>query len=140
MKNWDGFSAILHERLAASARANEREDCTVIALSIAAGLPYDVAHGMLEREGRKAGDGVQFHFAMAHMTALGTKTLCGYKVTPRSCGPKGRTVTQVLRDFPNGRLICCTKDHAFAVIDGTKHDYATGTRDRVRALYLFERA
>ena len=110
----------------------EKRDCSVVALSIAAGIPYDVAHGICKAAGRQNREGMYF------MEWCRTQaTICGYKVTvvnvPRI------TLAQVIRDFPKGRLICRKKNHVFAVIDGVVHDYGTGTRSRIYQVIAFER-
>ena len=110
----------------------EKRDCSVVALSIAAGIPYDVAHGICKAAGRQNREGMYF-IEWCRTQA----TICGYKVTvvnvPRL------TLAQVLRDFSKGRLICRKKNHVFAVIDGVVHDYGTGTRSRIYQVIAFER-
>ena len=110
----------------------EKRDCSVVALSIAAGIPYDVAHGICKDAGRQDGHGMYFVEWVRRQ-----RTICGYKVTvvnvPRL------TLAQVLRDFPKGRLICRKKNHVFAVIDGVVHDYGTGNNSRIYKVIAFER-
>ena len=135
----------------------EHADCTVIATSIALGLPYDVAHGLLERQGRR--DRHAFHLAhwLKSCAGLGV-TLCGYRVTAVNCASLANrqglnpqrmyyrssnyrypTLAKVQRDFPKGRFILRKAHHVFALIDGEWHD-TCGPRTRISDLFLFERA
>lgn len=131
----------------------EANDCTVIALSIAVGIPYDVAHGMLLLAGRRNCHGFMMTAWLADKAKLG-ETVCGYKFTQVDCGEldksalpaysrrplyKYKTVAQVRRDFPKGRFILSIHKHVFAMIDGVILDY-TSPRSRVKRLTLVERA
>jgi hypothetical protein len=128
---------------------NESNDCTVIAMSIALQMPYDEAHAMLERAGRKRGDG----FAMRRF--LRYTSVDGFKFTNVDCSKPNPdhswmqaysrtksvvypTLAQVQRDFPKGRFILTTCNHAIAMVDGKVLDFS-GAKCRIRSLTYVER-
>jgi hypothetical protein len=116
----------------------ERNDCSVVALSIAVGIPYDVAHHMLASAGRKPGHGFKMTVWLREQAELGG-IVCGYKFT--TVQADRRTLARVRRDFPKGRLMVTTRGHIFAMIDGVILDPAyTGERSQVRFVTLVERA
>ena len=125
---------------------NESSDCSVVALSIAVGIPYDVAHDILAKAGRRSRHGFQMTAWLADQARLGI-TCCGYKFTQTSCGKINYrtagytypTVAKVHRDFPKGRFMVSVSGHIFAMIDGVILDY-NGPRRQVKKLTLVERA
>jgi hypothetical protein len=135
---------VMQERIAHS----EGNDCSVIALSIVIGVPYNVAHDVLCAAGRRQGRGFQMSGWLSEQANLGG-IICGYKFTQvRTCtvdykyaGYKYKTVAQVRRDFPKGRFFLSVNHHIFAMIDGKLLDGSdTGMRSRVLRLTLAERA
>ena len=114
----------------------EDQDCTVVALSIAAGIPYNVAHDILRAAGRERCRGFRLVGWLRCQYRDG-RSVCGYKVTPVNAGRK--TLAQVRRDFPKGRFILRKRGHVFAMIDNEVMDYGTGNRTRITDLFLFER-
>ena len=114
----------------------EDNDCTVVALSIAAGIPYNVAHDILRAAGRERCKGFRLVGWLRCQYRDG-RSVCGYKVTPVNAGWK--TLAQVRRDFPKGRFILRKRGHVFAMIDNEVMDYGTGNRTRITDLFLFER-
>ena len=114
----------------------EDNDCTVVALSIAAGIPYNVAHDILRAAGRERCKGFRLGGWLRCQYRDG-RSVCGYKVTPVNACRK--TLAQVRRDFPKGRFILRKRGHVFAMIDNEVMDYGTGNRTRITDLFLFER-
>ena len=114
----------------------EDNDCTVVALSIAAGIPYNVAHDILRAAGRERCKGFRLVGWLRCQYRDG-RSVCGYKVTPVNAGRK--TLAQVRRDFPKGRFILRKRGHVFAMIDNEVMDYGRGNRTRITDLFLFER-
>ena len=114
----------------------EDNDCTVVALSIAAGIPYNVAHDILRAAGRERCRGFRLVGWLRCQYRDG-RSVCGYKVTPVNACRK--TLAQVRRDFPKGRFILRKRGHVFAMIDNEVMDYGTGNRTRITDLFLFER-
>ena len=114
----------------------EDNDCTVVALSIAAGIPYNVAHDILRAAGRERCKGFRLVGWLRCQYRDG-RSVCGYKVIPVNAGRK--TLAQVRRDFPKGRFILRKRGHVFAMIDNEVMDYGRGNRTRITDLFLFER-
>ena len=114
----------------------EDNDCTVVALSVAAGIPYNVAHDILRAAGRERCKGFRLVGWLRCQYRDG-RSVCGYKVTPVNAGRK--TLAQVRRDFPKGRFILRKRGHVFAMIDNEVMDYGRGNRTRITDLFLFER-
>ena len=128
---------------------NETNDCTVIAVSIALQVPYDEAHRQLSLGGRKHGDG----FAIVHwLKGVGVS---GYTLTTAHTGkvnpdPSAMlaysrkraytypTLAQVRRDFPRGRFILSTCDHALAMVDGKVLDFSSD-RCRIKSVTYVEK-
>jgi len=89
---------------------NEANDCTVIAYSIAANIPYANAHAELFLAGRKFRRGFQFPLFAA------TKD---WKRFPRP----GMEVDKYVQYIAySGRWIIQVRGHVFAVVDGVIHD------------------
>jgi hypothetical protein len=110
----------------------ERKDCSVRALAVATGMGYAKAHAHFEREGRRFGRGTSFCTTATVHDSLGLKLvpLAGNAILPM---PRYRpTLAQFLRKHPRGRFVLHRSGHAFAVIDGVVHDWATGTGARTR--------
>jgi hypothetical protein len=119
--------------------AAESKDCTVIAMSIALGIPYDVSHKMLADAGRVPHNGFHLVSWLRGKARINDGMLYGYKITHVSV-PR-LTLAQVVRDFPKGRFILRMKRHAFCLIDGKVHDYDYSTgRSRILDMFLLERA
>ena len=115
----------------------ERSDCSVIAMSCAFGIPYNVAHDILKDAGRVDKRGFGF-CAWLRQTVAALDHICGYKVTPVRV-PR-LTLSQVRRDFPKGRFVIRKSGHAFAMIDGKILDpEASGPRAIVTDIFLLER-
>src|SRR5512138_901139 len=56
---------------------SEKNDCTVRAVAVGCGVPYDVAHDELARRGRKNGRGVQFYSLWKN-----DPIFCGHQLVP----------------------------------------------------------
>lgn len=122
------------KRVYAQRDASEKSDCTVVALSIAIGVPYDVAHRMLAEAGRHDRRGFRLSSWLREQRQ---STICGYKVTAAKV--PWLTLAQIRRDFPRGRFIVRKRGHVFAMIDGVILDYNTGNRTRITDIFHFER-
>ena len=135
MRAKPALAEIIQQR--AECSANERGDCTVIALSIGLGIPYDVAYRMLAAEGRRPNHGFHLRNWLRERATAGT-ILCGYKVT--SVRVPCLTLARVMRDFPRGRFILRKHRHVFAMIDGEILDMnGAGSRTLITDLFLLER-
>lgn len=94
----------------------ERNDCTVRAVAIATGKPYDKIHAELEWRGRRPGQGFRLT-EDGHLEELGFKRFH----IPRPQGVKPRLAT-VVPHVQKGHFIIATKAHVFAIIDGVAFD------------------
>jgi hypothetical protein len=135
------YETVMAERLE---HFGEDNDCTVVALSLVLGIPYDVAHKMLADQGR------QYKTGFRLVEWLYEDNISGWWVTVVSCprvfhGSLNRhtvtlpTLAKVRRDFPRGRFIVRKRNHVFAMIEGVIHDDA-GPRTRITHVAVFERA
>ena len=92
---------------------DERRDCTVRALSIAAGIPYPVAHRALQSNGR------------IYRKGLSRKVWFGILDThfQRVIGHKGCTFNTVIPTLDKTKnYIISKRGHSLAVIQGVVHD------------------
>lgn len=94
----------------------ERNDCTVRAVAIATGTPYDKVHAELEWRGRRPGQGFPLT-SEGHLKDFGFKP---YYI-PRPQGVKPRLST-VVSHVQKGRFIVQTRAHVFAIVDGVAFD------------------
>jgi hypothetical protein len=109
---------------AASKRPRQKNDCTVRALAIARGLPYDVAYDLLADAGRKCTKGFALP-AWLNKQPWAKKIPFAAVKGERRMNPA--TFTQ---RFPRGRYICKVAKHVFAVVDGVVLDTFENAPDR----------
>jgi hypothetical protein len=93
----------------------ERNDCTVVALSLVLDIPYDEAYKRLGDLGRKVGRGCKFSDIAP---SLGLVEIALPNHT--------RLLKEILPFISTGRYILLTSTHAFAVIDGMVKDTKSG--------------
>lgn len=107
----------------------ERNDCAVIALSIACGVPYDKAYAALKKHGRKD-RGLSYDDQIkGALRDLGWAIIKEIPVT----GVSTKTIEK--HQFGQRCLVSSTK-HISAMVDGTHHDWSAGSRKRVRCVYV----
>lgn len=120
---------------------DERKDCTVRSLAVAADISYDKAHDIARRSGRKNGKGWYsdriLHVAQADGLLEFVQIPSGMQVTSHLYGTvRYRTLAQIVTRFPTGRYIVTTSRHAMALIDGVIHDRGlSGARSRVCEIF-----
>lgn len=97
---------------------NERNDCSVRALSIALGVQYSEVHKLCEKRGRKPKQG--FHTSQAFRIGRRRKvaTFKGVRISYRTTGKHQSTIPTFIKKNPVGRFVCVKHRHAFAIIDG----------------------
>ena len=110
---------------------DEKRDCVVRALRVAAGISYEEAHATLKSEGR-FDRGTTFPSAMARAAVRH-----GFvAVLPDFVRP---TLAHFVRTHPTGSYIVRLKKHAIAVRDGIVHDWKDhkrcGPRTQVRGAW-----
>lgn len=124
---------------------NERADCTVVAIAVAADLPYAEAHSILAHAGRKRRRGFKLRLWLDNQCAMArmkntTVKLGRFRMT-RVWMPHGSaTLAKFLRDFPKGRFIARKRSHAFTIVDGKVFNSFTGARTRITNLWYFTEA
>jgi hypothetical protein len=103
----------------ANSDIKDRRNCTICALSTAAGIPYNEAFQIGKDAGRKTGRG--FNTAKLALTAKKS----GIKI--RKMNHKTLTIQKFLERYPTGRYLVRRSGHAFAIIDGIVYDHLTNT-------------
>ena len=122
----------------ASSQPQERLDCVVRGIAIAAGIEYAMAHAMLKVAGRKDRCRTK-HPALAKiMTDMLANGINGMVVKP--AGDCGITVKRYVEEHSTGRYLLGRRGHIFAVIDGVIHDLSHDVKPkgRVNRAYRFE--
>ena len=125
----------------------ENKDCTVRSFALAADVPYDVAHDVAKRSGRKNNKGWWPEKILTEARKSGLVEFVEMPIGAQNVKRYHRwhgfitkiqypTVETVVRRYRKGRYVMSTRNHAFAVIDGVIHD--TGMRPRARVLSIFE--
>lgn len=123
--------------------AGDSRDCTVKALAIACGVPYALAHDVMQAAGRRFGHGADL--TIAEFERLG-KTLV--PVNPRdiiATYPKPHQVLKSVtsyhphrfrRSWKNGKTyVAFTRGHVLAIVDGVTHDWSHASALRVSRLF-----
>jgi len=97
-------------------RIIDTNNCTVMAIAVALRLPYKKAHDYARQAGRKDNEGFWTHKIVE--TLIKTEGYQIQYILPK----KGLTIRAMLMDYYRGRYIAVTRDHAFAVVNGTIYD------------------
>lgn len=131
-----------------SKELGEKQDCTVIALTIASGLTYEVVHAMLKNAGRKERGGFRLRYKLDNiLPQIGIKAT---KVDQRTiidqypgCHKNLKSITSHHPDrfnavWPEGTYLMFTDGHVLAIKDGVNHDWSKGRALRCEALYKIE--
>ena len=129
--------------------SRETNDCTVRAFAAAAQLPYEKAHAIMAKHGRKFGDGTRHDTQVKAYAEAGGKLKAIFgktngakfraKKAPHVPHEAGITLKTLLDEMPLGRFVCFMRGHAFAIIDRQLADGAplpAGTR--ITAIYRFD--
>jgi hypothetical protein len=107
-----------------SKRPRQKNDCTVRALSLAVGIPYDRAHDELALAGRKYGSRFVFDANSYDGAILRWRSFQAVKGTRRM------TPGRFCAEHPTGRWIVKTAKHVFAVVGGVILDETFPRLDR----------
>jgi hypothetical protein len=109
---------------AASDRPRQKNDCTVRALALARGIPYDEAYDILKAAGRKCSRGFAFP------DWLNSQAWAVKMPFPAVKGRRRMNPATFTKAYPTGVFICRVAKHVFAVIDGVVLDTAENSPDR----------
>jgi len=123
---WDTMSESSEAR-------GETNDCTVRALTVVTGLPYDVCHAQLAKQGRKPRKGCHWYIEGPKAAeALG----CKMRRMHRS-EFTAKTMITAARDrkLATGRYAVLVRGHVAGMIDGDVVDWSDGRRHRIQAVY-----
>jgi len=108
-------------------RAGHKHDtksCTVNALAIVTGLPWQEAQRLLAEAGRRANKGFAISAAARNGTVRGWRFT---NVMPTYLGMDSLntklSLCRFVRTHPRGRFYLSTRRHAFALIDGKINDW-----------------
>jgi hypothetical protein len=126
----------------------ETNDCTVRALANAAEIPYDVAHRVLKKHGRKDRKGATFATLNAAYQECGFRLVSLHGDGKRACfaarhtntdsrkWKDGITFGKLVEQIPYGEYIINVTGHAVAVVNGKVIDtFHNNARKRVVAVY-----
>lgn len=126
-------------------RSDETNDCTVRALASAADIPYDVAHRVLKKHGRKDRKGATFKTLHAAYEECGFRLVkvCGDGKRSRFAAKHtdanwvdGITFGKLVDQLTYGEYIINVTGHAVAVVNGKVIDtFHNNARKRVVAVY-----
>lgn len=98
----------------------ESNDCAVRAYALFKDIPYDEAHSVFKKLGRRDGRGTKNHIIY---------DLIGR--TTRRDG-NGMTLNQLVAANPTGRVYGLKRGHAFVIINGVLHDsWKVGGKSRI---------
>jgi hypothetical protein len=98
-----------------SSGIEEKGDCTIRALAISAGIPYQYAHKIGREAGRKNKKGF-------HPEILLKYAKKEYGITYKKKRYKSVTIQRFIKENPTGHYYVATNNHAFAILNGTIYD------------------
>jgi hypothetical protein len=109
-------------------KSNERNDCTVRALSISTKTNYCVAHNFLKERGRKSRKGFLFPKKRSNDYALEYEFI--WMPFPFVKGQSRMSPDRFAVEFSKGVYICKMAKHVYAAIEGVVNDvYKIGWYD-----------
>lgn len=114
-------------------KGTERGDCSVVALARGMELPYDVAHAMCKKHGRKDKSGFSLHkvfgFQYYGSRKEKAKQLKGRRVSIHK--NKRGTLATFMKKHPTGTYIICVYQHYCTLVDGKMYNH-NSMNDRVK--------
>lgn len=119
---------------------NERLDCVVRGLAIAANMPYSEAHALFKAAGRRDRCRTRDTILKEIMNGFIKTGINGFKVC--RAGDCGISVKRYITEHSQGRYLLGRRGHVFAVIDGVIHDLEGDIKpkSRVNRAYRFDDA
>lgn len=117
----------------ASDKRGERNDCAVVAVSIAGRVPYNKAHDALRLAGRKNRKGTQRWQTKAALETIG----CTYEVTEAPRQPNGSryTAKTIGNGFKRGFYLVFYRGHVAAMVNGKIEDWTDDRNHRVQEVW-----
>lgn len=108
-----------------SSHPYEKNDCSVVALAIVTGLPYDTVHSALKRAGRDGNQGFESDSWLQRRAGLAFGGRFKPVKTKRHgafSDEKPLTVSTFGAWYPKGRFLLETECHVWGMVDGVHHD------------------
>lgn len=105
----------------------ERNDCTVRAVAAVCGAGYLTAYNAIAARGRKAR---RRFYLERHAADIADELGHSLRLVRRS-----GTLARLIADFPNDRLLCHKRGHAFAVMASRVSD-GTSLRSKIRHAWI----
>lgn len=105
---------------------NEKNDCSVIAISAISGLPYSIVHTLFHQFGRRPRCGTQMRITHKVLNHL---NFCSTNITHFYPPSSVRSITPLLPS--QGRFLIETRSHLLAVVNGEVQDWSA-----MRKLYV----
>ncbi len=111
--------------------------CSVIALSVAANLPYLDAYNVMKSLGRKFGKGVSLDMILDSFKQVGLKL---ENITKDLCQNKINTISQFERYHSNinATFVIFVKNHVLCWKNGRTEDYTANSRKRIVCAYYVQ--
>lgn len=115
-----------------SSEKREHNDCAVKALAIAAEIPYDEAHALFKRHGRKNRRATPLNIILKATHEI--RPNCDFKNIRKPDGRKytARTIGEAL---PKGNYMVLFRGHIAAMVNGCIEDWSDGRCLRVEAIF-----
>jgi len=122
-------------RVAQKYYPKEKGYCAVIAVSVAAQVPFGKARSLLHKQGRKQGKGTRPDWTYTVLKNL------GFKQTPwvSMQKPWPKTLATATRALPHkGTFLLHTRGHISCVRDGVLEDWAAERKSRKRIYKIIQ--
>lgn len=139
-----------YDKLNAEGRAlNENNDCAVIAIAAATGLPYVQVHAALAAEGRKPRRGTHIFRSKSALKALGFEAIPVPAAEFIKRYPGGHANARFVTSHHPQRFhkvwadghsyVMRNRGHMWSVLNGVNHDWCAGRCLRVQDIYRIVR-
>ena len=109
--------------------------CGVVAVSIACRLPYNKAHEVCARVGRKNGQGMSLGALVAAIQVAGCQAQYIHPSELKQANGSRYTCATIGKALKRGYYIAYTRNHAVAVVNGKVEDWTEGHRHQIRGAW-----
>lgn len=130
---------------AARVAIGETNDCTVVAIAAATGLPYLTCHNAMAKRGRKDKSGSSIIETLNAISDLGfvCERVDAYAIIDGYPAPHRDVLVSVTthhpdrfpNHWPKGTFLMFTRGHALCIKDGVNMDHTRGTAKRAIAIF-----
>ena len=113
--------------------AKDTNSCTVVTLSCVTGNTWEQCNQYLRKYGRRYRKGM-----FRHQQEEAFKGFTKFVVKESPYSNSNRiTIGQFVKKHPVGKFYCCSRGHAFAIIDGVLYDHSDKLRRQITFAYRF---